>query len=253
MAIAPKLEPEWSDGKVEAPRYLGVLLLGPPKGGKSSCAVGTAPGPVYVINSDGRDGLVPVQRLYPHAKFASNNVYTMADMENALTTARSLVKEGKVKTVVWDTMSNFAEGLELECDKKCVTSSGQSDGRRYWPMYTKFLVQTVARLRKIDAHIIVCSHFVDTRSSEEDLGAPKVGPSIVPLLAGKARLLIGKEFSDVLFLDRDVRSIKKDRVLRTSIGGVWGPGGRNTDGDLQLAPDIKEFMKVAGFKNVGSK
>lgn len=248
--LAPSMTPEWSDGKIEKPRYLGVLLLGPPLVGKTTSAVGTAPGPVYVINSDGRDSLTAVKRRHPNVKFASNNVYTRKDMEGAIVVARDLVKKDEIKTIVWDTLSSFAEGLEYECAKLTENEKGEPDGRRYWPVYTKYLLQTVSRLRKIDAHIIVCSHFIDTSSDQEEGDKKKTGDGIVPLLGRKARLTIGKEFADIIFMDRD---LSKNRVFRTGVAGKWGPGGRNTDGDLTMPPDFAEFMKVAGFKASSQK
>lgn len=243
--LSSAMVPEWNDGKTETPEYLGVLLLGAPLIGKTCSAVGTSPGPVYIINSDPRGSLMATKRRHPNVKFAMNNVCTQKDMESALVAARKLVAEGKIKTIVWDTMSNFAEGLELECAKRTENDKGEPDGRRYWPVYTKYLLQTVSRLRKIDAHIIVCSHFIDTSSEEEGTDKKKIGEGIVPLLGKKARLTIGKEFSDIIFMDRNISG---KRVFKTGVSGKWGPASRTTDGDLTIDADFGVFMETAGFK-----
>lgn len=251
--LAPKMEPEWSD-RSSGPsreRFLNVLLLGGYKVGKTTCAVGTLPGPVYVINSDQPGSTQPVKEHHPNAKFAQNLVHSRAKMEDALVLARSLAKEGKIKSIVWDTLSGFAGHLEEECAAQTMNDKGEPDGRRYWPVYTKYLINTVGRLSKIDAHLVVCSHWIDTGGSDEMAGGvAKTGPGIVPLLGRAARARIGGEFADVVFFDKvkNVPGVPDGRAFLTGIEGVWGPGCRSIAKDMIMPADFREFMKAAGFK-----
>jgi hypothetical protein len=257
MSIAPKMEPIWSDSPAESAKevFLRVLLLGGPKIGKSCAAVGTSPGPVYVINSDQPDGTNPVKRVHPNCKFASNLVHSTEKMENALVLARSLVKDGKVKTIVWDTMSNFAKKLEQEMADRTNNSEGVPDGRKFWPMYTKYLHNTIGRLSKLDAHLIVCSHWIDVGTTDQERekineGAlAKVGPGLVPMLGRTARATIGGDFSDVIFMTkRKVGEKRGERIFQTSMDGVWGVGCRSTDLE-EVPPDFTEFLKsIRGTK-----
>jgi hypothetical protein len=246
MAIAPRMEPLWSDESQDQPKYLRVLLLGSPKIGKSVAAVGTAPGPVYCINCDQKDSLSPVTRIHPGVKFATNHVHSMEKMEDAIQLARTLVKDNKVKTIVWDTMSGFASHLEDECAEKTNNNEGVPDGRRYWPMYTKYLLNSVGRLMKLNAHLIVTSHWIDVGTTDQerdkirDGAKAKIGPGIVPLLGRTARAKMGGEFADVIFMDK----VKGERMFITSLDGVWGPGCRNVDGNEIVPADFNRFLKT---------
>ena len=249
--LAPKMEPEWSNRPGPASeRFLNVLLMAGYKAGKSCAAVGTTPGPVYVINCDQPGSLEPVKKIYPNAIFAQNLVHSRAKMEDALVLARSLAKEGKIKTVVLDTLSGFAGHLEEECAAQTMNDKGEPDGRRYWPVYTKYLISMVGRLSKIPCHLVVCSHWIDTGGSDEMAGGvSKTGPGIVPLLGRAARARIGGEFTDVLFLDKvkNVPGVPEGRAFLTGIEGVWGPGCRSIAKDMIMPADFREFMKAAEF------
>ena len=174
--------------------------------------------------------------MHPNCKYAQNLVHSTEKMENALVLARSLVKAGEVKTIVWDTMSNFAKKLEEEMAARTNNDNGEPDGRRYWPMYTKYLFNTIGRLSKLDAHLIVCSHWIDVGTTDQERekinqGAlAKVGPGLVPLLGRTARASMGGEFADVIFMTkRRVGEKKGERIFQTSMEGVWGVGCRSTD------------------------
>lgn len=246
MPIAPAMQPRSSDD-ASIEEYASVLLLGDPKVGKTSCAVGTSPGPVLVINSDRAGATRSAKKVYPDVKFWQLDAYSRSDMEGCLVTARAWAREKKIKTIVWDPISSFAANLEKECADKTKNPAGEPDGRRYWPVYTKYLVEVCSRLMTMDAHVIVCSHYIDTGGeSMGDNPIAKTGPGIVPLLGRAARVLVAKEFDDVLFLKK--KALSNDRVLCTSEFGVFGPGGRSTMGAEELPPDMTEFFRVAGLK-----
>jgi len=224
------MAPEGSE-TVGQQQFLRLLLLGPPKSRKTTIAVGTSPGPVYVINSEDPDDLLPAKRLTTN--FMHNTVHTSQKMEQALALARVQIDRG-VRTIVWDTLSSFSDFLSEECLRASLTSAGLPDGRKAWPEYEKRLKNYVDRLKRLPAHVIVVSHFQDF-SSESDNQAtggkkiPKVwgksmADGIVPLLYGRARLSLAGKFPNVIYLDRDE---KDNPVFVTSMKGIWGPGCRH--------------------------
>jgi AAA domain len=233
----------WSDDPTPRKRRLRLLVLGPPKIGKSVAVVGTCPQPSYVINCDQDDSLDHVQQHHPSARFAQERspVHSIDDMERALQTARRLVKEGSVKTVILDTLSGFSQYLIKECEEL------NPDGRKYYPAYTNYIVNVCSRICEIPAHVIVTSHYIET-SSEESAEAAKTGPGLVPLLetrGSKAR--VGGQFSDVVFFEY---SRKLGRIFVTDMQGVWGPGCRNIHGkkvETSYRANIRTLMRAMGM------
>lgn len=232
-------------------QFLRMLMLGSPRVGKSFAALSTAPRPIYWINSDGRgalDGAIETmleKKIKPD--FQSNVIQSAAKMEEAIKLARSLVKEKGVKTIGWDTMSSFSDYLLDECvnASAAASSSGKSDGRKYWPEYHKRMQNIVQRLFKIDAHVVICSHWIDTSSESDDNGdkkTPKIGKGIIPLLGGASRLTIPRHFADIVFVEK--RKSAEDRVFLCDIDGVWGPGCRSLPGVSEVKADIGLFLRM---------
>jgi hypothetical protein len=212
--------PVWSDDPTPRKRRLRLLVLGPPKIGKSVTVLGTCPQPAYVINCDQDNALDHVTSIYPNARFAQERtpVHTMAQMERGLYIGRKMAKAGEIKTVVLDTLSGFSPFLLTECE------SLNADGRKYFPAYTNYIINLCSRICELPAHVIVTSHYIDA-TVEESAEVGKVGPGVVPLLATKgARMRVGAEFSDIIFMENRKGH---GRVFMTDIEGIWGPGGRN--------------------------
>jgi len=234
--------------RVGESRFLRMLLLGSAGIGKTSAVLMTAPKPIYVINSDRKTSLNPGTELCLEQKISTNWVSSLvhaADkMEAAIKTARQLVKEKGYKTIVWDTMSSYSKFLLEQCVQASLTAAGKPDGRKYWPEYHKRLEAVVDRLHLIDAHVIVCSHWEDNSSSEDDDNGekktPKVGPGIVPMLGGASRKRAGQWFEDVVFMQKNKED---ERVLRTNIEGVWGPSAKSLPGVQEVPADITAFIK----------
>ena len=233
---------------VGASKYLRMLMLGTAGVGKTSCVLLTAPKPIYVINSDRKTSLNPATELCLESKvkldWGSSLVHSADKMEAAIKTAKQLVKEKNYKTVVWDTMSSYSKFLLEQCVQASLTAAGKPDGRKFWPEYHKRLEAVVDRLHLLEAHVIVCSHWEDNSSSEDDSDekkTPKVGEGIVPMLGGASRKRAGQWFEDVVFLQK----MKDDsRVLKTNIEGVWGPSSKSIPGVSEMPADITNFIKV---------
>lgn len=242
------LEPRSSSSYIRA-RYLRLLVLGPPKAGKTTTAVVTSPGPVLVWNSDQPDGLDPaVSWIEDHnlnQEFLYNRVRSIKDIEAAFASIHTLIKANKVKTLVWDTITGFSDVLSESCLAAFPGNNGVSDGRKAWPEYHRRLADYVQRLRCLPCHVVVTAHFEEWMTDDakdKNVKAPKVGQGIVPCLFGKSRQRIGGLFSDVVFLDQS-----EPRSFITSIKGVWGPGCRhltpdNSKGVSVVKADIKQLI-----------
>ena len=236
-------------------RHLRMLVMGPGKVGKTSAVLLTAPRPIYIINSDQDDALDPatelcLERKVP-LKFKQSIVQSDKKMDAAIMTAKELVKTEGVKTVVWDTMTNFSKYLLEQCKKATLTKDLKEDGRKFWPLYHSRLESIVDRLFMIQAHIIVVSHFEENVASEDvpEGSTPKTGEGIVPMLGGKSRKRIGGMFSDVVFVEKKAaKEIKEtgneDRIFVTDMEGVWGPGCRSLPGVKSIPADIGAFLKM---------
>lgn len=234
---------------LEGPKFLRLMVLGFNKVGKSSCVISSAPKPVYVINCDQPDALEPVRRF--DRTFLHNFIDSSQKMGDAIELARQLVKEEKVSTVVWDTLSGFSPNLELEAFASCLTSDGKEDGRRAWPVYRKYLRGFLGRLFKLKCHVVVISHYLDVGGGGEDdkdaaKKVAKTGPGIVPMLGGASRAEVGGMFQDVVFMEKRLTGPGvEERVFVTGIEGVFGPGCRSMPGNVTMPADVSGFLKAA--------
>jgi AAA domain len=239
--------------------YLRLLIMGGPKVGKTVSAVTTSPAPRYVICCDARDTClrgafrrtkdfdVDMVRVASGSGPTANH-HAWSDMLIALKNARDgTVKEKKYKTIILDTLSEFAANLEEECAHATMNHKGEPDGRRYWSVYEKRLRHVINNLFSLPAHIIVVTHYLEVGAREGiadektgEKGTPKRGEGIVPLLGGKARGTIPALFDDVVWMD-----FRRDqRVFVTGPQGVWGPGCRSTDETVEIDADIGELIKL---------
>jgi hypothetical protein len=212
-----------------------LLVLGDAKIGKSCAVIPTSPKPVYVINSDDPSSLVPVQRRDNDFKWDMGR--TTGEMEECLREARLGVRKKRYRTIVWDTISNYAMRLEQTCMKLA-----DNDGRRAWPEYEKRLRNVIDRLFDLDAHVIVISHYAEEKAGVD--GNPKSGTGILPLIAGKSQKRIPALFPDVVFME----VAKGDkRIFVVHREGVWGPGCRNLEGVSTTPANVRLLAKRMGF------
>lgn len=231
---------------LERDEFLKILLMGPPKLGKSTMVIATSPGPVRVLLCESDSALNGARRLAPewvkHGDF--ERIKGWDSMMTALKEAKDDVKEGKIKTVVVDPLSDFA--ARLEADLLASTDNGKGpDGRRAYPEYGRRLRHLIEQLFRLPCHVIVISHYIEVGGGEvqpEGGGeaTPRTGEGIVPLLAGKARALIAAKFTDVVWFD--IR--KGERIIETGPTGRWGPGCRSLDGAQVIPADIMKGKDV---------
>src|SRR5574341_1682389 len=179
--------------ELEKDPFLRVLLLGPPKSGKTTCCIATSPPPVRVLLCEADSALTHAVRV-AGSNFSFERTKDWNTMTAAITEARKDAEAGKVKTVIVDPFSTFATILEEQCLK--MTDNGKGpDGRRASPEFNRRVRHLMDQLFRIPAHLIVITHYIDTGGGEvsPDGGGeptPRTGEGIVPLLPGKARALV---------------------------------------------------------------
>jgi hypothetical protein len=226
---------------LETEQWLRVLFLGPPKLGKSTAAVCTSPAPVRVLLCEGDTALREPQRRgakFDFERILSEGAYKQ--MTSMLLQAKEDAKAKLIKTVVIDPLSDFADRLLAESMKLNLTNDGNEDGRRAYPHYTKRLMHCIDLAFTIPAHLIVISHYYEVGGGE--LGLPKTGEGIVPLIPGQARARISARFNDVLWLDFDKAT--GDRMFVTGPQGAWGPGCRSLPNTTRLPADFTALIKT---------
>ena len=221
--------------------YLRLLVMAPPKAGKTTTTLMTCEKPAYVINCDDDHSLIPAARKT--TDFVYDNVFApdpMTSLNKAIKEAADGVKAGRYKTIILDTISVLSRRLMAQLEAPALEMGKQPDGRKTYPEHENRLIGAVERLFRLKAHVIVLSHFIEVGGEAEGQLA-KTGAGIAPLLAGKARATIPALFQDVVFLEK-----KKDksRVFITSIDGVWGPGCRSLSA-TEVPADIMGFWKLA--------
>ncbi len=244
-----------SSKEVETSAYLRLFVMGAPKCGKTHTCIESASralGGVYVINSDDQNSLISASRV-------SEFQWDLAlgkdpnDIEAAIREARTGVKEGRYKVIVWDTISRYSDRVQNAYLDATNNAAGEPDGRRAWPRYKKHLEGIIDRLFTLKAHVIVLSHFVEASASVIDGQVKKAGEGVVPGLAGGARTSIPAMFQDIVFLEK--RAGK--RYFVTASEGVFGPGCRSIPGQVDhVEADIGVLWKAMGGsvgKNVSKR
>jgi hypothetical protein len=201
--------------------FLRLLVLGPPKIGKTRTCIVTAPGPVYVINSDDTEALPDGGALapaasVPEAVFSSDVVpgTDLQAMQKALAEAKRGAKAGEYKTVVWDTITLFASRLKDLCESHATTKGGEVDG---------------------PAHVIVTAHLY-----EKPAGEGRTGDALLPHVAGQSQSMVPARFQDVVLLAWD----KQERVFFTHLKGVYGLGSRSLPGVEKVPADIGKLLEA---------
>lgn len=235
---------------LEREHYLRVLLMGPPKIGKTTSSIESLvrlAGPGYVLECGDKSGLGPAMRRTK--KFHFDLIRDENDMETALKEARKGAKEGRYKWIVMDDYSLYGTWLEgaLRDASAAANKSGEPDGRRYWPDYKSRILNIVGRLLDVNAHVVFVSHYIE-QGPEIDGQRAKSGRGILPMFGGSVREELPARFVDVVFMDKE----KDKRVFKINPEGVWGPGCRSIDGTKDIPADFVDFVKATGGKDTST-
>lgn len=239
---------------IEQMSYLRLLVLGGPKVGKTRTVLETCHKPAYVINSDDKLALRSAAQVTQDFDWDLALGDDAKKMDTCIRAARDGIEAGRYKTIVWDTLTKYAARFEELCERSTMNAKGESDGRRYWPMYKKHLHNVIDRLFALKAHVIVNAHYIDVAGALIDNQLDKTGAGICPLLGGQARATIPAEFQDVIFLEKRAGA----RRFIASADGVFGPGCRSlpgvtdTDANIQTLWDTMQGKKTKEQKKNGT-
>jgi len=236
---------------LEIDYHLRILLLGGPKLWKTTIACTTLPSPTRVLLCESDSALSEALRQGADVDFerCMSQEKPYEQMTEFLVAAKRDAKEGKIKSVLWDPLSDFADRLLAQSMRLNLTQNGEEDGRRSYPHYTKRLMHCIDLAFTIPAHVVVVSHFLELGSG--DLGGlKKTGEGIVPLIPGSARARVAAKFNDVLWCDLPSDGSNDRRSFYTSPRGAWGPGCRSLPGKFsELPADFTALIKT--FRSEG--
>ena len=223
--------------------HLKMLVLGAPRIGKTRL-LATAPKPIYVICSDDESKLDSAARVSKDFEYdpvnSTDGPRLLGQMESALKTAASGVAAGKYKTVVWDTLSSFADYL-IAAELAASVKNGAENPMTAYPSFARRVHNYVGRILSLKAHVVVmCHHYRESKALDGQLA--KEGEGIVPGIPGKERVKLGGMFRDVVYLEK--KGATEDRQLVCSIKGVWGPGSNTLPGRESVPADLTEFLRL---------
>lgn len=230
---------------LQAEKYLRTLIIGGAKSGKSWLLRTLSPDmlPVLVLNSDDRNALERAARgMNPKSFFCAEMYGTDLNVtEQCVGAARKGALAGDFRTIVWDTITCYAERSIEVFEKASTTRNENTDGRIYYRNQKKHLMGIIARLKLLPAHLIIMAH--DDIEDEKLPTIPgqmaKSGKRIVPGIEGNTRKLLPRELNDVIYLDKQ----GKDRIFCMAAEGVTGPGSRALPGVDTCPADLGLFWK----------
>ena len=223
--------------------YHRLLVMGDPKDGKTYTSVSTCEGPCLVINSDDKYSLQKVK----DAGFTFDMIFVDGNdpqkMFDAIVLVRKAVKEGRYRTVIWDTLSVYSRRSCIVYEDATRNAQGLSDGRRYYPQHFNHVMTVVDMLLSLDCHVIVNTHYERQTEQLIEGQAPKEGDGIVSSLPGKLRLQMAGAFQNVVWLRVDPGTETRRFVWRQK--GVYGLRGRTLPKDVDSCKaDIKELWAM---------
>jgi hypothetical protein len=196
----------YNESEAKDSAFARILMLGPPKVGKTTSILTSAPDPL-IINCDGDSATKYAAKQ--GGKFLALDANTRKEWVAARNTAKKLVDAGHVRTVVLDSLTLLADNL---VDELGVTLEGHD----LWREVLAQVVGGVKRLFALQAHVIVVAHMI--HGSEEE--------GIVPLLAGQAKIKIPAIAHDCVLFDF-VAGRKPERQYLVGPQALWSYSGRN--------------------------
>src|SRR5688572_8736466 len=142
-----------SSDEVQAEAFARILIVGAMKVGKTTAVAETAPGPILIGNCDGTAATVfPASR---GAKFLEMPIKNRASWRKFVDTAVKLANDGKIRTIMVDTITLLADSIAGECESTLT-------GFDIWSELEKQLKAGLRRLLDAPAHVFLLAH-IDPR------------------------------------------------------------------------------------------
>lgn len=214
-----------SQDEIAQSAWARLLVIGRPKIGKSTAIVGTAPGPVAVLNADGDSAL-----KYPAgtgAKFLQFDVGTRETWRAGRKAVTAAAQANAVRTVVVDTITFLADALYDEISLKL-------DGHERFGELKNQIVGGLKQLFQIPAHVIVIAHLLPGKDDGSE--------GIMPLINGQSKFIVPGIANDVVMFDYQAGRTP-ERQFIVGPQGSWTYGGRNISRKTVTNPTIPELFK----------
>lgn len=225
----------FSARELQKSAFARVLIVGPGKVGKTTCTATTAPGPVMIINCDGRDACVGAAAQMTEEQLDSTvivNARTVTQWDEARALAIKLSKEGKIRSVLVDTVSLLSDTVVTELK---ITL----DGFKLWDEAKNIIYGGVDELAEsLQAHLFVICH-IDALSGDD---APA---GILPMIAGSSKRWIPAAMSDIVFLEAGADGSRKFLLGPQKF---WTFQGRNMKRTVAIDADVRLMLKEFGIK-----
>jgi hypothetical protein len=233
-ASAPELDLEalgiYTSRETRDNAFARVLLVGPPKAGKTTCVAATAPKPL-VINCDGYGATHGAARAAraKGAEFLTLDADDADEIKRAINTARQLVEKGLVETVVLDTVSMLVATLVQEAK---LTLTG-------WDVWTTVYDRTMKAVRALmglSAHLFVTSHMTADTGDDNPAG-------ILPHIPGKQlRVDLPALLADWVVLDIEPERLPHERMFLLGPQKYWTASGRHVKRTCAIPADVPSLL-----------
>lgn len=211
--------------------YARILVVGPPKAGKTTCLATSAPSPL-ILNCDGHGATRGASNS--GGKFLAIDVQGVAGWKRAVTNAATLVQEGTVRTVIVDTVTLLASELLDELSLKL-------DGWDLWGELRDLMRRGIGRLCKLDAHVFIVAHMMPDRSEIED------SAGILPSIPGKLKVEIPGMLADWILLDVDPERTPHPRMWVLGPQKRWKASGRHIQGSSLVPATVPALFDALGL------
>lgn len=247
MSAAVKLvEPEGSNPTGPSPEYLAslgvqtqddasenafarVLIIGPPKVGKSTAVLATAP-KVFHINCDGPSSTKGAFNL--GANFLTAEAYNRRDWIKACKTAARLVTDGHCATVMVDSLTLLVDNI---VDDASLTLGGHE----LWKEVADKVVGGVKSLMGLGAHLFVIAHMQPGKEGES---------GILPSVAGSSGKRVPALLDDWVLFDAVAGRQPHERMFQLGMQGAWSASGRNIRRSIAVQATVPALLDEMGIK-----
>lgn len=215
----------YNEEELQSSAFARVLLTGDRKVGKTVSVLTTAPGPICVLNADGPGAPMAAKRHGAKGLLILDVISCELWIKGCREAAK-LAAEGKVKTIVVDTVT-------LLINNVIATEMGRKfNGFDIWRETLQCFMLGFNILRQAQAHVFVLGHF-DLQDGQLTLD-------------GKLKKDVPALIHDIVHLDfNPKREPSRGFHIGPSASGL--SGGRNCDENKLIPADVGELFKELGI------